>query len=233
MKMLFAGAAALALIAACSPAPTPAAPVAVETPAAAAPATPVAITSPAGDYASDPTHSSLTFRVQHIGLAWYTMKFKTLDATVTLDPTAIANSKVVATLKPSDITVGYPADYKAYHPKSRFSSWEDDLANSTNFLNGGEFPTISFASTALEVTGERTAKMTGDLTLLGVTKPITLDVTFDGEIPSHPFGKAPALGFSATGSFKRSDFGSTALNQMIGDEVKVQIESDFIQKKPA
>ncbi len=80
--------------------------------------------------------------------------------------------------------------------------------------------------------GQDSAKVTGDLTLKGVTKPVTLDVTFDGETDSHPFAKVPALGFSATGTFKRTDFGLDYLAGMVGDEVSVQIEGDFIQKKP-
>ena len=72
--------------------------------------------------------------------------------------------------------------------------------------------------------------MTGDLTLKGMTKPVTLDVTFAGELASHPFAKAPALGFSAAGTFKRSDFGLDYLLPNVGDEVRVEIEGDFIQK---
>jgi polyisoprenoid-binding protein YceI len=233
MKLLAAGVslALLASIAACSPASEPAP--AAETPAPAAAPVPVAIAAPAGEYIADPTHSSITWQLKHLGLSDYTAKFKTFDATVTLDPANIANSKVVATVKASDVAANYAGDYKAGHPQSRFASWDDDLANSTNFLNGGEFPVITFASTGVEVTGERTAKVTGDLTLLGVTKPITLDVTFGGETDSHPFTKAPALGFSATGTFKRSDFGSTAMQGMIGDDITVIIESDFVQKPAA
>jgi len=234
MKSLLAGVslALIASLAACSPSTETSAPAEAAAQAIAAPA-PVAIAAPAGEYVSDPTHSSITWQVKHLGLADYTAKFKTFDATVTLDPADIANSRVVATVKASDVAANYAADYKAYHPQSRFASWDDDLANSTNFLNGEEFPVINFASTGVEVTGERTAKVTGDLTLLGVTKPITLDVTFAGETDSHPFTKAPALGFSATGTFKRSDFGSTAMQGMIGDDVTVIIESDFLQKPAA
>jgi polyisoprenoid-binding protein YceI len=158
------------------------------------------------------------------------MKFKTFDATVTFDPANTGASKVTATLKPSDLVVGYPQDYVKNHPGTKFKSWEDDLANSTNFLDAGKFPTITFTSTAVEPSGERSAKVTGDLTLKGVTKPITLDVTFSGETASHFFAKVPAIGFSATGTFKRSEFGSEYLAGVVGDDVKVEIEGDFIQK---
>lgn len=231
MKPLFAGASLLLLaLAACAPAATPAAETAPAPVEAAAPA-PVAITVPAGDYAVDPTHASVTFRMQHLGLSFYTLRFKTYDATVAFDPANIAASKVSATLKPSDLIVGYPADYAANHPGTKFKSWEDDLANSTNFLDAGKFPTITFTSTSVEASGERTAKVTGDLTLKGVTKPVTLDVTFAGETQAHYFAKVPAVGFSAKGTFKRSDFGlEYLLPAVVGDDVQVEIEGDFIQK---
>lgn len=228
MKKLFASASlALILVAACSPAPaTEAAPVAE----AATPA-PIEITVPAGDYASDPNHASVSFKLQHLGLSLYAMKFKTFDATVTFDPAKIGASKVTATINPADILAGYPGDYVANHPGTKFTSWEDDLSNSTNFLDAGQFPAITFVSTSVAPSGERSAKVTGDLTLKGVTKPVTLDVTFAGETVSHPFAKVPAIGFSATGTFKRSDFGlDYLLPSIVGDEVKVEIEGDFIQK---
>ena len=210
MKKLLAGASlALVLLAACGPAP-------------------------AGEYVSDPNHASVEFKLHHLGLSFYTLKFKTFDATVSFDPANIAASKVSATIKAADILAGYPGDYVANHTGTKFSSWEDDLANSTNFLDAGKYPTITFVSTSVEPSGERSAKVTGDLTLKGVTKPVTLDVTFSGETASHPFSKVPAIGFSATGTVKRSDFGlDYLLPAIVGDEVKIEIESDFIQKVPA
>ncbi len=231
MKPLFAGASLIILaLAACSPAPAPeAATPTIATAEITAPA-PITIAAPAGDYAVDPTHASVEFKLHHLGLSYYGLKFRTYDATVSFDPANIAASKVSATIKASDILAGYPADYVTNHPGTKFKSWEDDLANSTNFLDAKQFPTITFVSTSVEPSGERSAKVTGDLSLKGVTKPVTLDVTFSGETASHPFGKVPAIGFSATGSFNRADFGLTYLAGMIGDDVKFEIEGDFIQK---
>lgn len=230
MKSLFAGVSLALLLAACSPAAEAPAPTPVVTTEAPPAPAPITIASPAGDYVSDPNHSSVNFQIQHLGLSFYSLKFKTYDATVTFDPANIAASKVTATIKPTDILAGYPSDYVANHPGTKFKSWEDDLANSSNFLDAKQFPTITFASTSVAPSGERSAKVTGDLTLKGVTRPITLDVTFSGETASHPFTKVPALGFSATGTFKRSDFGLDYLTGMVGDDVNVQIEGDFIQK---
>ncbi len=235
MKPLFAGASlALLALVACSPKPELLAESAALVETGTVAPQPVAIAAPAGDYASDPNHSSVTFRLQHLGLSFYTLKFRTFDATVSFDPANIAASKVVAKINPADILAGYPGDYGANHPGTKFKSWEDDLANSGNFLNAKQFPEIGFVSTSTEVSGDRTAKVTGDLTLHGVTKQVTLDVAFDGETAEHAFSKVPALGFSATATFKRSDFGMDYLPPtIVGDDVQVQIEGDFIQKKPA
>ena len=231
MKSLFAGASlAILALAACSPTPAPEAAAPVAAAAEVAAPTPAVIASPAGDYASDPNHSSVEFKLEHLSLSSYALKFRTYDATVSFDPANIAASKVTATIEPSDILAGYPGDYVANHPGTKFTSWEDDLANSTNFLDARQFPAITFVSTSVEPSGERSAKVTGDLTLKGVTKPVTLEVTFSGETASHPFSKVPALGFSATGSFKRSDFGVDYLKGMVGDDVAVEIEGDFSQK---
>ena len=226
--LLASGIALAALAAACSPSAQPEAAPAIVEPAAPAP---IAIAAPAGDYVVDPNHASVNFSLQHLGLSFYNLQFRTYDATVSFDPANIANSKVTATIKPTDILAGYPGDYVANHPGTKFKSWEDDLADSTNFLDAGQYPTITFVSTSVEPSGERTAKVTGDLTLKGVTRPVTLDVTFAGETAAHPFAKVPAIGFSATGAFKRSDFGfDYLLPNIVGDEVKLQIDGDFIQK---
>jgi polyisoprenoid-binding protein YceI len=148
------------------------------------------------------------------------------------EPAALVET---ATVAPQLVTIAAPAgDYVANHPGTKFKSREDDLANSGNFLNAKQFPEIGFVSISTEVSGERTAKVTGDLTLHGVTKPVTLEVTFDGETAEHALSKVPALGFSATATLKRSDFGMDyLLPSLVGDDVQVQIEGDFIQKKPA
>ena len=235
-RSLLAGAslALIASLAACSPA-APLVAVATAPEVVEAPVAPVAISAPAGEYASDPNHSSITFKLQHVGLSNYTMRFRTFDATVTFDPANIPGSKVSAKVKPSDVLVGFPGDYVKNHPGTKFKSWEDDLANSSKFLEAGAFPEIGFVSTGVEVSGVRTAKVTGDFTLRGVTKPLVLDVTFDGETPEHPFSKTPALGFTATGAFKRSDFGlgPHLPAAMVGDEISVTIEGDFIGKAAA
>ncbi|WP_312686159.1 YceI family protein [Brevundimonas nasdae] len=214
---------ALALLAACNrPGEAPAA-----APAATAEA-PVTLKAPAGDYALDPTHATLQWSVLHNTISHYTARFDKLEATLTLDPANLANSKITAKIDPASVSASYPADYKASHAATGFASWSDDIANNVKFLNAKAFPSITFVSTSVKQTGARTADVTGDLTFLGQTHPITLKTTFNGEIERHPFAQVPAVGFAAEGSFKRSDFGMAV--GPVGDEVTIRFDGEFIQK---
>lgn len=179
--------------------------------------------APAGVYGLDLTHASLTWRVMHLGLARYTARFAKFDSTLEIDPAKPEAAKLTVTIDPTSIRTDYP--------NAATKDFDKALATEERWFNAGKFPTITFASTKIERTGERTAKVTGDLNFLGVTKPTTLDVTFNGGMASHPFAKVGAIGFSATGKLKRSDFGMTALLPGIGDEVDLQIEVEYIQKK--
>jgi len=213
----------LALLAACNrpgEAPAPKSDAAVEAP--------VALKAPAGAYALDPTHATLQWSVLHNTISNYTARFDKVEATLTLDPANLENSKITATIDPTSVDANYPSDYKASHAATGFASWNDDIANSVKFLNAKAFPSISFVSTKIEQTGPRTAKVTGDLTFLGQTRPVTLDATFNGEIERHPFAQVPAVGFAAEGRFKRTDFGMAV--GPVGDEVTIRFDGEFIQQ---
>lgn len=215
---------AAALLAACGQ------PAADKAPGAesAASTAPVELKAPAGVYVMDPTHASLQWSVPHNSISNYTARFNTFDAKLTLDPVNLANSSVEATIDPLSVDANYPGDYLGTHAATGFKSFSEDIAKSKNFLNGGVFPQITFKSTKVELTGTRTAKVTGDLTFLGVTKPVTLDATFGGEIEKHPFMQVPAIGFAAEGSFKRSDFGMPV--GPVGDDVTIRFDGEFIKE---
>jgi polyisoprenoid-binding protein YceI len=174
---------------------------------------------PAGEYVLENTHASVTWRVKHLGLSNYPARFVKFDSTINLDPKDVTKSSVTVTIDPRSVRTEFP-----------FPEKEDfDKVVAEKFLRAGEHPSITFASTGLTATGATTGKLTGNLTLAGVTKPVTLDVTLNGA-KEHPFRKVPVLGFSATGSFKRSDFGLTDLIPMISDEVELMIEAEFLKK---
>jgi polyisoprenoid-binding protein YceI len=174
---------------------------------------------PAGKYVLDKSHASLTWRVSHLGLSNYTARFTSLDATLQFDPKDVSRSTLVATVDPASVKTDFP------YPEEK--DFDAKLAKGEEWFNAGKFPEIRFESTKVEKTGENTGKVHGNLTFLGVTKPFTLDVTFNGAYAKKPFGETGALGFSATGTLKRSEWGFGTYVPVIGDEVSLQIETEF------
>lgn len=166
---------------------------------------------PSGAYVSEPTHTSLTWRIGHMGLSQYTAHFDKVEASLNFDSVNNEKSSVSATIDPLSVSTGLP-------------NFNKEIGE--EFFEG---KTITFKSTKLEKTGAITGKMTGDLTFRGVTKPVTLDVTFNGGI-MHPFAKTQAIGFSAHGYIKRSEFGLDKFIPMITDEVEIIIETEFLKK---
>ncbi len=170
---------------------------------------------PAGHYTSDPHHTALTIRVQHMGMTHSTFRMNKVDAGFDYDPAKPAASKVTATIDANSFDQG-------------------DAAISTQFakefLDAPNHPTITFTSTAIKLTGGAKGTMTGDLTLHGVTKPVSLNLTFDGSRPASNFGPA-RVGFSATGAIKRSDFGAGgAMGGAVSDNVDLALEIEFVNK---
>ena len=174
---------------------------------------------PAGTYKLDPTHASVVWKVSHLGLSNYTARFGKLDATLMYDPADPTKSQLTATVDPASV--------KTEYPNAATKDFDKELRDDPRFFKVGQFPEIKFVSTKLEKTGEKTGKMTGDLTFMGQTKPVTLDVTFNGSFKEHPMSKKAALGFSATGTVKRSAYGMDAMIPFIGDDVTVLIETEF------
>ena len=174
---------------------------------------------PAGVYTVDKTHASLIWKVSHAGLSNYTARFKSYDAEINFDPADITKSTVTAKIDPATLETDYVATAE--------KDFNKNLITKEEWFNAGKFPEITFKSTKIEVTGENTGKIHGDLTFLGVTKPVTLDATFNGAYAVQPFSKKPAMGFSATGSITRSDFGLSTYVPMIGDKVDIIIEAEF------
>jgi polyisoprenoid-binding protein YceI len=174
---------------------------------------------PAGEYVLDKTHASIIWKVTHLGLSHYTARFTGFDMVLMLDPVTPTKSTIAVTIDPRSVKTDFP-----------FPEKEDfDKVIAQKFLQAGDHPAITFQSSSLKATGAKTGKLTGNLSMMGVTKPVVLDVTLNGAMV-HPFRKIPVVGFSATGKFNRSDFGSTVLQGPIGDEVTVIIEAEFFKK---
>ncbi len=175
---------------------------------------------PSGVYKMDPTHASLVWRVNHIGLSRYTARFTKFDINLDLNAEDVTKSKVSATLDPLSVRTDYVGS----------KDFDKEISSDPKYLNAGKFPEITFTATGIEATGDTTGKMTGDLTMLGVTKPVTFDITLNGAQKKHPFAQKPAVGFGAVGTIKRSDYGFTHLLPLVGDEVTLMIEAEFIKQ---
>lgn len=233
--VLLAGFTAALTLAACSqPAPPPAEPSAAETAAPVAEAEPAAaasITAPAGKYELDPAHASLSFSVGHLGLSNYVARFTQYSVALDLDPANLSASSVVAIIDAASIRTDYPGDYRAGHKDSPYATWDEDLAKSPKFFNAAQHPKIEFRSTAVTQSADGALRIEGTLSLLGQTHPLTLDAKVVGAAAAHPFMPRGAIGFSAQGSFDRSQFGMTHLLKppLVGDQVTVSFEGEMHQ----
>ncbi|HVI32587.1 YceI family protein [Phenylobacterium sp.] len=166
----------------------------------------------AGVYTLDPAHSKITWSVSHMGFSTYVGQFAKVDGQLTLDPRRPEASRLDVTVDAN--SVGTLNDALDKHLKT------------ADFLDTAKFPTATFKATRIRVTGERTADITGDLTLHGVTRPVTLEAEFN-QAGVNPVDKTYSLGFDAEAKIKRSDFGITAYLPGVGDEVELEIEAEL------
>lgn len=161
-------------------------------------------------YQIDPAHTHVMFKIERFGLSKVIGAFVDVAGAVSLDKEAPENSSVSATVKIASID----SNNEEREGHLRGPSW----------LDAEQFPEMTFVSTNVDQTGDETATVTGDLTLHGVTRPLTLDVVLN-RIGTDPVSKREAAGFTATGSLKRSDFGMTTAQGLVGDAVEITIEA--------
>lgn len=181
-------------------------------------------TIPKGEYVLDKSHASLIFRVDHLGFSMYTARFLRFDARLAFDPRNLAASALTATVDATSIETDFPTpeivDFNA-------------VLQNDQWLDTARYPTMTYRSTGITMTTENQGVMTGDLTLHGVTEPVALDVTFNGGYAGHPMDPNARVGFSATGSLLRSDFGiaygipEAGSTMGVSDKVHIIIEVEF------
>lgn len=187
------------------------------------------IKAPKGSYRNDPYHSSLTFKIDHMGMSHYTARFVRFDATLALDPANLASSSVKVNIDPTSVRTDYSGDFKASHKDSPYKTFEEEITRAGMFLNADKFTKIAFRSTQVAQAGT-TLKVTGDLTFLGVTKPVTLLGSVVGSMDKSPLTGKGVVGFSATGTVKRSLWGMTGTQAFLGDDVTIIFEGEFDQE---
>lgn len=166
----------------------------------------------AGTYKLDASHSKVTWAVTHFGFSSYVGQFPDVNGTMKLDPANLGATELQVTIDTTKI--------------GTLNATLDKNLKAPGFLDTAKFPTASFKSTKVTRTGEMTADIVGDLTLKDVTKPVTLKAIFNQAGP-NPLDKVYSLGFAATTTIKRSDFGVSAYVPAIGDNVTLTIDVEF------
>ena len=166
----------------------------------------------------DSAHSEIQFKVRHMMVSWAKGSFEKFGGTIELDEQNPENSVVDIQIETASINTRQ-ADRDAH-------------LRSPDFFDAPTYPVITFKSTQVKQTGPNTAKMTGDLTIRGVTKPVTLDVNYEGQHKS-PFGPFLAAGFNAETTISRKEFGLNwnAMVEgggvLVSDEVHISIELEL------
>jgi polyisoprenoid-binding protein YceI len=190
---------------------------AVATTASAQPAGPPApsknpMAAPAGAYKLDPRHTSIVARVPHMnGLSYSTFRFGASSGTLAWDPAKVEAAKLDITVEPASIMTPVP-------------KFGEELAGD-KYLTAAKFPTAQFVSTGIRKTGPTTGQIIGNLTFMGVTKPMTINGDLVG-VGKDMRGNA-VMGFSGTARMKRSDWGFTALIPAIGDNIELLLDTEF------
>jgi polyisoprenoid-binding protein YceI len=163
--------------------------------------------APTGSYGVDKTHASITWKGLHQGLSWYPARFTNFDINLDFNEADVSKSKVTATVDMKSVET----DFARTRPASSNTDFNAELAGE-RFLNAVKFPQATFTSTSITKTGDKTGKMTGNLTFLGITKPVTFDVTYIGN-RNDPRSQKHKVGFQAVGSL-----------------IKLEINAELIQK---
>jgi len=166
----------------------------------------------AGQYSLDKTHASLLFKVQHLGLSTYVGRFNDFDGGLDFDPADIVNARLEAQIDIDSLDINNPG-------------LKDDLMDATWF-DQSQFPKAQFTTASVIPVSASEFEFIGKLNWRGITKPVSLVVTFHGGANNLLTGKY-TLGFSAQGSLLRSDFGMDAYIPIVGDEINIEIYAEF------
>ncbi|KGD63773.1 hypothetical protein Y5S_02980 [Alcanivorax nanhaiticus] len=176
----------------------------------------MAFAEPAGTYQFDKkgAHQFVMFKISHLGYSWLYGRFNDFNGTFTVDANNPENSKVEATIQTASVDSNHAE--------------RDKHLRSDDFLDVDKYPTATFKSTSIEQTGDDTAKITGDFTLHGVTKPVTLDAKMIG-YGDDPWG-GYRMGLEASTSLKLADFGITKDLGPASETVEIIISVEGIKK---
>ena len=163
------------------------------------------------DYTIDPTHTATVFTWNHFGFSTPSANFSDIQGTISVDNAKPANSAVNVTIPLSSLNTNVKA--------------LDEHLKNADFFDAEKYPNITFKSTKVQAVGNNKYKITGNLTVKNVTKPVVLDAVLNKQ-GVHPMTKAESIGFNATTSFDRSAFGVGAYVPNVGDKITVNITTE-------
>lgn len=181
----------------------------------------IALAAPAlaDSYRFDPAHTEVMASWNHLGLSTQTLEFLAVDGEVVFDQADIGASRVTVTIPVESVHTGLPAF--------------DEHLTGGDFFDLDAYPEITFVSTGARQTGDATGRVDGELSIKGVTRPVTLDVVFnfagphplDGVVPAY--NGVEAAGFTATAEVKRSDFGLGRFAPAVSDDIRIVINTEL------
>lgn len=163
------------------------------------------------DYKIDPTHTATVFTWNHFGFSTPSANFSDIQGTISVDNAKPADSSVNVTIPLSSLNTNVAA--------------LDEHLKNADFFDAAKYPNITFKSTKVQALGKNKYKITGNLTVKDVTKPVVLDAVLNKQ-GEHPMTKAQSIGFNATTSFNRSAFGVGAYVANVGDKITVNITTE-------
>lgn len=173
--------------------------------------------APGGTYVTDPAHTSVAWSLDHSGLSHWTARFVGVRGVLDWKPEDPTTSTLRVEIDPNSVRTDFPAPEE--------TDFDAMIATSEDFLAGKP---ITFVSTSIDLIGQDRGQVHGDLTFRDQTRPVTLDVTFNGSMAEHPHAGTAHLGFSARTSFARSNWGLDILTPDLGDRIDLVIETQLV-----
>ena len=176
---------------------------------------------PSGAYELDLTHASVVWKVNHLGFSTYVGRFTDFGAEIQLDSENFEKSSVNVDIKVDSLDTAYPFPEKEDFNKKLSEEW----------FKSADHPTISFKASSVSALDGSNFTVAGDLSLMGQTHPVTLNATINGAAEKHPFKKVAIVGFSATTTIDRTQWGLSNYAPNLGAEVAIEIEGEFLHKQ--
>jgi len=167
-------------------------------------------------YDIDGNHTQVNFTYNHFGFSDITDRFMQVTGEFNFDPADPTQSSIDISIPIDGVSTGVPK--------------LDEHLKSPDFFDAAKFPTATFKSTKVEKDGDNKLKVSGDLTIHGITKPVVLDVTVN-RIGEHPMSKIASAGFDASATVLRSDFGMANYVPAVSDQIKLQITMEAHQSR--